>query len=155
MTCRAVCGRQLTDTFQVLRQGCLLSPLLFLLVLKTSTTQRGNGIQWTPWAHLDDLDFANDLASLSHAQWQMQEKTGTVADNSARLGLKVHRGKTKVLENNAAVSTTHMSQVGDGLEDVTSFTYLGTIVTNEGGTDADVKSRTGRARAPFLQTKNI
>ena len=24
--------------------------------------------QWTPWTHLDDLDIADDLAVLSHAQ---------------------------------------------------------------------------------------
>ena len=28
-------------------------------VLKTSTVLRGKGIQWTPWTHLDDLDFAD------------------------------------------------------------------------------------------------
>ena len=58
----------------------------------------------------------------------MQEKTNTVTDNLARLGLKVHRGKSKVLKNNAAVSTISIILEGDGLEDVTSFTYLGSNV---------------------------
>ena len=51
MTCIVVCGCKPTDAFQVktrVGQGCLLSPFLLLLVidwvLKTSTTQRGNGI---------------------------------------------------------------------------------------------------------------
>ena len=73
--------------------------------MKTSTAQRRNGIQWTPWTHLDDLDFSDDLALISHTQRQMREKTNTAADNSARLGLRVHTGKSKVLKNNAAVST--------------------------------------------------
>ena len=75
MTCRVICGRQLKDAFQVntaMRQGRLSSPVVFLLaiewVLKTSTAQRGNGIQWTPWTQLDDLDIADDLALLSHTQ---------------------------------------------------------------------------------------
>ena len=45
-------------------KGCLLSPFLFLLVIdwimKTTTTGRNNGIQWTLWTQLDDLDFADD-----------------------------------------------------------------------------------------------
>ena len=82
-------------------------PILLAIdwVLKISTAQRGNGIQWTPWTQVDDLDFADDLALLSHTQRQMQ-KTSKDADSSVRLGLKVDRGKSKVLKINAAVSTT-------------------------------------------------
>ena len=96
MTCRVVHGWQLTDAFEVrtgVRQGCLLSPVMFRLtmdwVMKTSTAQGRNGIQWTLWKQLDDLDYANDLAPLSHTRHQMQEKTNNVADVSARLGLKI------------------------------------------------------------------
>ena len=141
-----------------MRQGCLLLPFLFLLAIdwmpKTFTAQRGNGIQWTPWTQLDDLDFADNLAILSRTQQQMQEKTSMVADNSDRLGLKVHRGKTKVLMNSTAVNIVPITLEGNGQEDVTSFTYLGSIVDNQGGTDANVKVRTGRGRAAFFQVKN-
>ena len=84
-----------------------------------------------------------------------QEKTSTVADDSARLVPRTHRGKSKVLKDNAAVGTTPITLEGDGLEDVTSFTYLGSIVDKQGETDADVKMRIGRARAAFIQMKNI
>ena len=82
--------------------------------------QRANGIQWTPWTQLDDLDFADDLALLSHTQRQMQEKTSTAVDNSVHLGLRVYRGKSNILKNNEAVSTTPITLDGDGLEDVTN-----------------------------------
>ena len=36
-----------------------------------------------------------------------------------------------------------------------SFTYLGSILDNQGGTDADVRTRIGKARAAFHQLKNI
>ena len=35
---------------------------------------RRNGIQWTLYRQLDDLDFADDLTLLSHSHEQMQEK---------------------------------------------------------------------------------
>nr|KAG5692327.1 hypothetical protein BaRGS_009537 [Batillaria attramentaria] len=74
MSCRIAHAGQLSESFEVktgVRQGCLLSPFLFLLVIdwimKTTTAGRKNGIQWTLWTQLDDLDFADDLALLSHS----------------------------------------------------------------------------------------
>ena len=104
MTCRVVHERQLTDALKVrvgVRQGCLLSLVMFLLtmdwVMKTSRAQGRKGIRWTVWKQLDDRDYADDLALLLHTRHEMQEKTSTVADTSARLGLKIHRGKSEVL----------------------------------------------------------
>ncbi|KAL6466641.1 hypothetical protein MHYP_G00244450 [Metynnis hypsauchen] len=161
MTCRIVHGRQFTDAFEVrtgVRQGCLLSPFLFLLaidwVMSASTDQKRSGIQWTPWKQLDDLDFADDLALLAHTQHQMQEKTDIVAENSARLGLNINRGKSKVLKTNAS-NETPITVQGEALEEVRSFTYLGSILDNCGGTDADVKTHIGKARAAFNQLTNI
>ena len=119
MTCRMVCGHELTCAFPLktgVRQGCLQSSFLLLLavdwVLKTSTAQRGNGIQWSPWTQLDDLDFADDLALLSHTQWQMEEKTSLVSDNSARLSLKIHRGENKVRQEQ--LSSQHNAHTTGG-----------------------------------------
>ncbi|VDP01155.1 unnamed protein product, partial [Schistosoma curassoni] len=79
LQCKLVHGGQLTDAFQIrtgVRQDCLLSPFLFLLVvdwiMKTSTSERQHGIQWTAQNQLDDLDLADDLALLSHTHEQMQ-----------------------------------------------------------------------------------
>ena len=161
MTCRVVHGQQVTDAFQVktgVRQGCLLSPFLFLLaidwVMKTSTHQRRNGIQWTLWDQLDDLDFADDLALLSHTQQQMQEKTSDVATTSACIGLSIHKGKSKVLKVNAT-STTPIMLDEEALEEVESFVYLGSTVDIQGGTDADVRTRVGKARMAFQQLRNV
>ena len=96
------------------------------------TAQRRHGIEWTPWTQLDDLDYVDDLALLFHTQRQMQKKTKAIPDNSACLGQKVHRGKSKVLKNKAVVSTTLITLDGDALEDMTRFTYLGSIVDKEG-----------------------
>jgi hypothetical protein len=36
------------------------------------------------------------------------------------------------------------------LEEVEAFTYLGSVVDKQGGTDADVRARIGKARAVCL-----
>ena len=161
LNCKIIHGGQLTESFNVrtgVRQGCLLSPFLFLLaidwIMKTATYQSLNGIQWTPWTQLDDLDFADDLALLSHTHQQMQAKTNKIAAISSQVGLNINRKKTKVLRSN----THHSESVQLGtepLEDIETFTYLGSMVDQKGGTDADVKARIGKARAAFLQLRNI
>ncbi|VDO64609.1 unnamed protein product [Schistosoma margrebowiei] len=100
------------------------------------------------------MDSADDLALLSRTHEQMQTKTDSVAAVSATVGLSIHKGKTKVLkltaENNNPITLD-----GETLENVESFIYLGSIIDEQGGSDADVKARMGKARTAFLQLKNI
>ncbi|VDP54086.1 unnamed protein product [Schistosoma curassoni] len=122
--------------------------------MKTSTSEGKHGIQWTAQNQLDDLDFADDLALLSRTHEQMQMKTASVAAVSALVGLSIHKGKTKVLKFKAENSNP-ITLDGETLEDVESFTYVGSIIDEQGGSDADVKVRIGKIRGVFLQLKNI
>ena len=74
-TCQVIHGNTLTEPFTVLsgvRQGCLLSPFLILLVMdwimKETTKDQARGIQWTLSKHLEDIDFADDVALLRPCQ---------------------------------------------------------------------------------------
>ncbi|VDP77257.1 unnamed protein product [Schistosoma curassoni] len=87
---------------------------------------------------LDDLELAGDLALLSHTHEQMQIKTASVAAVSAIVGLNIHKGKTKVLKYNTE-NTRPTTLDDENLEDAESFTYLGSIIDEQGGSDADVK----------------
>ncbi|VDP29556.1 unnamed protein product [Schistosoma margrebowiei] len=105
--------------------------------MKTSTSEaKKHGIQWIARNQLDDLDFADDLALLSRTHEQMQMKTASVAAVSASVGLSIHKGKTKVLkfktDNNNPITLD-----GETLENVESFTYLGSIIDEQEGSDAD------------------
>ncbi|VDO51827.1 unnamed protein product [Schistosoma margrebowiei] len=122
--------------------------------MKTSKSGGKHGIQWTAQNQLDDLDFADDLALLSHTHEQMQTKTASVAAVSASVGLNIHKGKTKVLEFKTENSNP-ITLDGETLEDVESFTYLGSIIDEQEGSDADVKAGISKARTAFLQLKNI
>ena len=54
-----------------------------------------------------------------------------------------------------AASTDPVTLEGNALEEVETFTYLGSVINKRGGTDADVRARIGKARVAFLQLKNI
>ncbi|VDO48420.1 unnamed protein product [Schistosoma margrebowiei] len=99
---------------------------------------------------LDNLDFADDLALLSHTQQQMQEKTTCVA----AVGLNIHKEKIWILRYNTTC-TNQITLDGEAFEDVKTFTYLGSIIDEHGGSGADMKARIGKARVEYLQLKNI
>ena len=129
---------------------CLFSPFLFLQVIdwimKTTTTGRNNGIQWTLWTQLDDLDLADDLALLSHNHSQMQDKTTLLEIASAGTGLKINRKKTELMKMNTTANAP-ATLGGEPIMEVESFVYLGSVVDQQGDTDRDVAARIGKARA--------
>ena len=110
--CRVSHGCQLSDAFLIrtgVRQGCVLSSFLFLLaidwIVKVSTEQQNTGIKWKLNSQFEDLDYAYDLALLSHRQRQMQEKTKYLAENLERLDLGINKRKTKLL----TINTVHFA----------------------------------------------
>ncbi|VDO81463.1 unnamed protein product [Schistosoma margrebowiei] len=96
----------------------------------------------------------DDLALLSQTQQQMQEKATSVAAASAAVGLNIHKGKSEILRYNTAC-TNPITIDGEDLEDVKTFSYLGSINDEQGGSDADVKARIGKARSTYLQLRDI
>ena len=154
-SCKVLHEGRLTDSFEIktgVRQGCLLSPFLFILavewLMKESTSGSRNGIQWTLWTQLDDLDFADGIALVSHNHSKMQDKTSTVNQLSGSIGLRIHPGKSKMLKIKTEDSQA-ITVGGKPLEVVEKFTYPGRVIDHSGGTAADVSSRVAKARAAF------
>lgn len=160
-SCRVMHAGQLSRTFEVktgVKQGCLLSPFLFLLaidwVMRKTTEGKRNGIQWTLWEQLDDLDYADDIVLLSHTYTQMQEKTDRLAQASSKLGLTPNTTKTQVIKIHSKTNNP-VTLNNAALAEVESFTYLGSVVDTTGGTDVDTRSRINKARVVFNMLRNI
>ena len=102
-----------------------------------------NGIQWSLTTSLEDLDFADDLALLSHRIQDMRDKTQALKEQSVKVGLKINATKTKLMR----VGTKQDDGVmitGEQIEEVDEFRYLGSIVSKNGGTEEDIQARIGR-----------
>ena len=112
---------------------------------------RNNGIKWTLWTQLDDLDFDDDL---SHNHSQMQDKTTLLETTSAGIGLKINRKKTELMKMNTTANAP-VTVDGEPLREVESFVYLESVVDQQGGTDRDATARIGKARAAFVMFKNL
>ena len=79
------------------RQGCLLSPILFALaidwVLKKAT--KDQGIQWLEGQKLSDLDFADNIAALAETTRDLQPLVSEIGTSAASIGLNISAKKTK------------------------------------------------------------
>jgi hypothetical protein len=80
---KVVHGGKLSNVFTIqtgVRQGCLLLPLLFTIVLDWMTRRAYEdaatvGKQWTPFMKLESLEYADYLGMLSQRALRMRQKT--------------------------------------------------------------------------------
>ena len=151
---------QVSEGFQIgtgVRQGCLLSPLLFLIAIdwtmKIFTEHHRTGIQWNLFSQLEDLDFADDLALLSETHKHMQQKTERLQEKSSQLSLKINVGKTKVMKVNSRSSEPISLESGTVEEQ--DFIYLGSNISTNGGADKDVELRINKARHAFRTLRPV
>jgi len=101
----------LTSLFDVItgvRQSCVLSPLLFLICIDYVMRKALSHPEFRiPWGRgkLTDLDFADDVALLSHFTTTLQQMTDSLKTSADMVGLRISSDKTKV----STVSATDIS----------------------------------------------
>lgn len=153
-----------TDFFQILtgvRQGCILSPFLFLLavdfVMTKAMSRPSFGISWIDAARLTDLDFADDIALLAEERKILQKMTTALGEHASKVGLRISEEKTNVMQDcNTPLPALVPITIGQQLlTNVNRFTYLGSMLQNDGDSEADVTSRIGKAAAVFQRLRPI
>ena len=140
------------------RQGCVMSALLFNLaidwVMRKTTEDKARGIRWTLHSTIEDLDFADDLALLSHTHTHLQEKTDRLQHYGQQAGLIVNNNKTKVMPINTN-TPTHITIAEQVLENTDHFTYLGSVIHHDGGASKDIQNRINKAYTTFIRLKQV
>ena len=93
------------------------------------------------------MDHADDIVLLLHTQQQMQDKTSKLKTILSKIGVTINK-KTKLMKINTKSTSRTRLEKGE-IEEVMSFTNLGTLVVITGGTQVDTKTRIGKARTVF------
>ena len=117
-----------------LHQGSALSHLLFIIKMDVITE---NIEKAPPWAMM----FADDLVLCAMTREEAQEDLETWSVVFDRHGLNISRTKTEYLPSPANDTGTTVKIVDAELPTLTSFKYLGSLFTSEGGSQADVNNR--------------
>ncbi|CAG9138064.1 unnamed protein product [Plutella xylostella] len=152
-TCRVVHEKELGAPIRIsagVKQGCLLSPLLFVILLDDvmrNVVAIPRGISWHSGV-LEDLDYADDIVLISPTLDLLQEKLVHLQEE-ARVGRKTVDMRIKAKTSDALILDNQR------LDSVDTFTYLGSTVTRQGGADEDIESRIKKAKAAFAQLKPV
>ena len=107
-----------------------MSALLFKLtitwVMRKTTMDRPRGIKWPLFSTFEDVNFADDLALVSHTHQHMEEKTTRLGMFAQQVGLKISQKKTEVMMLN--VPNSSLVKVNGDLPTTEESAYLGGTV---------------------------
>ncbi|VDO23586.1 unnamed protein product [Heligmosomoides polygyrus] len=150
-----------TSYFEVttgVRQGCVLSPLLFNVVLdfvmRRTTAEVQEGIPWFR-GRLMDLDFADDITVFSEDNDKLRRITESLSQEAGNIGLRISPEKSKVMCVGITSPRDGIYIGSDRLEVVNSLTYLGSMIANDGDAETDVRCRIAKATAIFRRLKPL
>lgn len=151
---------QLSEPFVTIsgvKQGCALSPLLFITTLDLIfdvVTKESTGLNWRINERLCDLAYADDVILLSTKHQDMQNMIDKMVTESGKLGLKINTKKTKSMRVNVNNATPFVINNED-MENVEIFEYLGSKLEPNGGTQTDVSSRIQKANGAFASLNRV
>jgi hypothetical protein len=128
--CKILHQGRLSDPFEIkngVRQGCVLSPLLFLLVvddiMETLEKESPRGIQWGINKQLTDTDI-DDICILTHSSEDLQEKLSILNREGKKRGLKISTKETEVMKVYNNIHNSQFKIRNDILKQTTKFCYL-------------------------------
>ena len=155
-------GKGRTEEFEIrtgLRQGCLLSPILFNLVLekvKRSIGQRQGGIV-IGGISIGSLEYADDVDIIRERVEQVLEMYNVYKEEAKRVGLVINENKTKVMkmtrEENGQIQQNNA--VINGIEKVSEFKYLGSCLTSNNDIKKEITERIAAGNRCFYSLLEI
>ncbi|CAH1266623.1 Hypp3444 [Branchiostoma lanceolatum] len=140
------------------RQGCLISPVLFNLYLEKimqDTLQDHHTSISIAGRRICNLRFADDIDLLAGTNTELQDLTDKLTQSTGSFGMEVSTEKSKVMVNSKDETQAVIYMNGQQLEEVGSFTYLGGSITKDGTSRTEVLKRITMATAAMARLDKI
>ena len=84
----------------------------------------------------------------------MQGKTSDLDRNGQKIRLRIHPGKNKIMKARSKVNKQVTIQEKE-VEEVASYTYLGSKITPNGDSETEVNARLSKARHAFARLRRV
>ena len=141
------------------RQGCSLSPLLYNIydeaMMREALEEVDQGVK--VGGHLiKTIRFADDKAVTASSQRGLQLLMDNINRVTEEYGMKINIKKTKVMC--IARKTGGKIRIlinGQKVEQVSQFRYLGSLISEDGYCEKDIRARIGMGKSAFLAKKML
>ncbi|KAK3549179.1 hypothetical protein QTP70_033971 [Hemibagrus guttatus] len=144
----ASCRSDLFPVHVGLRQGCPLSPVLFI-VFMDRISRRSQGLEGVQFGNhrISSLIFADDVVLLASSSLDLQHALERFAAECEAAGMRVSTSKSEamVLDQKKVACTLQVG--GEVIPQVEEFKYLGVLFMSEGRMDREIDRRIGAAAA--------
>ena len=102
---------------------------------------------------ITSLRFSDDIDGLAGEE-ELAKLVECLDKASTAYGMEISAEKTKLMTNNPSDINTEIKINGQKLETVTSFKYLGLVITDE-GSKPGILSRTAQTTAALTRLKSV
>jgi hypothetical protein len=156
-------GTKFTDWIPIkrgVRQGCVLSPLLYNIyaeeVIRQATEDAQEGIK-VNGVTTNNLRYADDKVLIASTERDLQSLLDKTKEEGERRGLTINVKKTQVMcvTKQGVVPTMSIRCGNTLLKQVNSFCYLGKHFYSDNDQTAEIKRRIGQAKRKFTDMKRI
>ena len=141
------------------RQGCLMSPLLFSMYAEAMMKEAMEGVEEgvkVGGQVIQDVRFADDQGMVASTEVGLQRIMDRLTEVACRYGMKINVKKTKVMRvSRKGGEAINIVVEGHQVEQVKKFRYLGVQIADDGKCEAEIRVRIAMAKEAFYKRKEL
>ena len=139
------------------RQGCVLSPIIYNVYADEAFLDFGHGrgirIEDT---HINRVMYADDTVLIGSDKEELKELVSELMERGEEFGLKINCKKTKIMKiSRKGEEETALEVKGKRIEAVKKFNYLGVVISNNNKEETELRRRIEMAKQTFWKNKTL